>query len=533
MNNSAYQLKLRFSFFVWIIGLSLILFSCHQTQRVDEEKLLIPLVTEALGDNSFPISTDEKRVQLYFDQGLQLGYAFGRGDAKRSFMEAQKIDSNCAMCFWGEAWTRGPYLNNQKQLQKGTYQSIKKAVELADAGYTNNIETALIQALKTRYNKADNLDNRTELDSTYAREMGLVYQQYPNNPDVATLYAEALFLLEPRMAYRDVDDPDVQRIIQVLESTIKNNGMHPGACHFYIHILESSNRPEKALSCAEYIGNSIPGASHINHMPSHIYNRLGQWGKSVEVNLKAWHTDQKAREGEAFAIYPDHNLRMLSFVASMNGQGAIAIQAAKDAAKISGNHMYHALALIRFGRFDEVIHLNSESSDLIPSGILEFALGYASLKLGDMDNAQDILNRLKKMAQNSEAGYRSTPSDLLLGTIAHILEGEIYRERKQMAEAVNSFKKAVSLYDQLGYSEPETLPFSARHWLGSIYLNLKDYQMAETVYRKELEQHPNNGWSLYGLMKSLEGQNKSIVQIKNQFEESWKRSEVWIESARF
>jgi hypothetical protein len=275
--------KCRYLFYICLIGvLMIILKSCTNIQQEKQEVgPLVPLLPEALNEMTFPISTNDSTAQAYFDQGLQLGYAFNRGNAIDSFIEAQKRDSTCAMCYWGEAWTKGPYLNNQDKVLDGTSDAISRAVNLAEKGYTNELETALINALETRYNEFDNLNNRTELDTAYAQSMKQVYQEFPNHPEVTSLYAEALFILEPRSEYRDIQDPDVSRIVNVLEESMKQHGMHPGLCHFYIHILEASDQPERALSCAEYIGDSIPGASHINHMPSHIYNRVGEWGKSV------------------------------------------------------------------------------------------------------------------------------------------------------------------------------------------------------------------------------------------------------------
>ena len=185
--------------------------------------------------------------------------------------------------------------------------------------------------------------------------MQKVSAQYPDDLEIATLYADALFLLEPRRGTRDVNDPDVQRLHQVLEGMLARDVRHPGACHLYVHATESTVVPGRAEACAEFLGQSIPGASHINHMPSHTWNEVGRWGDSVRANLEAWHSDQKAAIGEGFAIYPEHNLHMLLYAASYDGQGAIAMRAGKDYAKLTGESFYEVLTLIRFGRFDEVL----------------------------------------------------------------------------------------------------------------------------------------------------------------------------------
>lgn len=528
-------IRSRFLIFILLLASgSVMLLSCeYEQQNSQEEEQLVPLIPEALNAMSFSVSTNDSIAQAYFDQGLQLGYAFGRGDARRSFIEAQQLDSTCAMCYWGEAWASGPYLNNQRDVQPGAYDAVKKAMKLAEAGHTNAMEKSLIAALNTRYNKEDDLTNRAQLDTAYAQAMEKVYQDFTKHPEIATLYAEALFILEPRSGERSVTDPDVTRIVEVLEEAMKENGMHPGLCHFYIHILEASDQPERALSCAEYIGDSIPGASHINHMPSHIWNRVGEWHKSVSANIKAWHTDLKAARGEAFEIYEGHNLHMLAFTAAMDGQGAIAIQAAKDLTKITGSNVQHLLALIRFGRFEEVLELVSRPDGETEGGIWEFAQGYAQLKTGNKGTAQDYLESLKKIANNSEDNYNRHSAKELLGVLGFILEGEILREDSQYNESVKAFEKAIEFYDQFEYSEPESLPFSPRHWLGAVLIDMGDYEKAEEVYRRQLDHHPDNGWSLYGLKKAFAGQGKSVEKVESDFLESWKRSEVWIESAQF
>jgi tetratricopeptide (TPR) repeat protein len=217
----------------------------------------------------------------------------------------------------------------------------------------------------------------------------------------------------------------------------------------------------------------------------------------------------------------------------MDGQGAIAIQAGKDFAKLTDNNMYEALALIRFGRFEEVLELSNRPPGDIPGGIWDFTQGYAHLKVGNIGTARNYLENIKQTAEESETSYRGQKAEDLLGSVGFILEGEILREEKELTMAVEAFNKAVDAYDKLPYSEPETLPFSPRHWLGSVLLEMKEYNKAEKVYREQLEHHPNNGWSLYGLMQSMEGQDKQTKKIQKEFSDSWKRSDTWIPSANF
>ena len=495
----------------------------------------IPLYSEALGPFERPISTSHPQAQAYFNQGIQLKYAFAVNEAAQSFHEATKLDPSCAMCYWGEAWALGGYLNGSMSNTKAPHAlaAIRKADSLSKK-YASPVEKALIKAMLPRYVEDYDRDKRREQDSLYALAMAPVYKKYADDLDVATIYAEALFLLEPRRGTRDMDDPNVQRLHRILEKVLDENIEHPGACHLYIHATESTTRPDLGASCAAYLGNAIPGASHINHMPSHAYNEVGRWGESVRANLQAWHTDQKAKQGlDAVAIYPGHNLHMLYYSASFDGQGAIAIQAAKDFHKMSGNPMHLALALIRFGRFDEVLEVGDRPKSAIPRGMWDFAQGYAHLKEGEPDFAKAYLNRVQTAADTSQAIYREHPARHILGVLGGILEGEMAWMEGDSLTAIQIFQKAVALEDSMMYDEPEPMPFAARHWLGSALLEMGQFAQAETAYIEELKDHPNNGWSLYGLLQALKGQGKPIDEVKKQFEESWARSDCWIRSSRF
>ena len=221
----------------------------------------------------------------------------------------------------------------------------------------------------------------------------------------------------------------------MLESALQGHPKHPGACHLYVHATESTVRPDLAEACAEYLGQSIPGASHINHMPSHTWNEVGRWGDSVRANLEAWHSDLKADAGEGFAIYPDHNLHMLLYAASMDGQGAIAMQAGKDYTKRTSDTMYQVLTLIRFGRFDEVVEVTKRPEREIPAAAFDFAQGYAQLKLGDSEFAKPYLAKVKKVAETSKQEFRQHPAKRLVGVLAGILDGEILADREATCPA--------------------------------------------------------------------------------------------------
>jgi tetratricopeptide (TPR) repeat protein len=494
----------------------------------------IQLFDVALGDFEYTISSDNEKAQAYFNQGFQMMYAFTKVDAARSFREAQKADPDCAVCYWGEAWAWGSYLNGAMTNSEAprAYEKIQEAVRLSQNNGSEK-EKDLIRAFSVRYIEDYDRSKRAVQDTLYSKEMEKLAMKYPNDLDIATLYAESLFLLEPRRGTRDVNDPDVEKLHSVLEEILEKDIKHPGACHLYIHATESTQNPEWAEPCAEFIGTSIPGASHINHMPSHTWNEIGRWGDAVTANIMAWHSDMKASVGEGFAIYPSHNLHMLAFAASMDGQGAIAIQAGKDYAKLTGNNMYHVLTLIRFGRFDEVSGIESRPSHSIHGGMWDFAQGYAALKSGDSNKAIEMKDKVLKEASTSSARFRFHSAENLLHTVGYILEGEIFWVNGDLDKAESSFKKAIEYYDSLAYDEPEPIPFSPRHWYGALLLDMKKYDQAIDVYGKELESHPNNGWSLFGIQQALKAQGKSDSKIDDQFSKSWKRSDTWIRGSRF
>ena len=494
----------------------------------------IPLYTSGLGPFKREISSTNKEAQAFFTQGFQMEWAFARLDAIRSFREAWKRDPDCAICYWGEAWAWGSYLNGPMAADQSpfAYAALQKARELM-TDHASAKERDLIDALTPRYVKDFDPAKRKDQDRAYADAMEKLSAKYPNDLDITTLYADALFLLEPRRGTRDVEAPNIKKLHHVLESVLDKNPQHPGACHLYVHATESTVRPDKAVACAEYLGKTIPGASHINHMPSHTWNEVGRWADSVKANIEAWHSDLKADIGEGFAIYPDHNLHMLLYAASMDGQGAIATQAGKDYTKRTGDTMYQVLTLIRFGRFDEVLEITKRPERELPGAAFDFAQGYAKLKLKEPEFAKAYLAKVKNVAENSKLEFRSHPAARLIGILAGILEGEIVRTAGDLPGAIKLFETAVKLDDELEYDEPEPLPFPARHWLGAALLEAKKPAEAEAVYRADLKDHPHNGWSLLGLQTALKDQGKSSPEVDADLKASWARSDTWIRASRF
>jgi tetratricopeptide (TPR) repeat protein len=505
----------------------------NQKALLDRYTQPIHLFKSGLGTFTRPISSSNQEAQAFSDQGFQMMYSFAKPEAVRSFREAWKRDANCAICYWGEAWAWGSYLNGPMNADEAphAYAAIQKAISLKAHATTK--ERALIDAMAVRYVEKFDPATRVNQDKAYAEAIGKVSAAYPDDLDIATLYADALFLLEPRRGTRDIKSESVQRLHRVLERILAKDVHHPGACHLYVHATESTVVPERATTCAEFLGRSIPGASHINHMPSHTWNEVGRWGDSVRANLAAWHSDLKAAIGEGFAIYPAHNLHMLLYAASMDGQGALAMQAGRDYAKLTGDTIYQVLTMIRFGRFDEVLEVKSRPDDEVSGGLWDFAQGYAQLRRGNADFARVYADRVRKAADTSKATFRFHTAQHLLGTVAGILDGEIQWAGGDLNAAIASFERAVAIEDELGYDEPEPLPFAARHWLGAALVEAKRYAEAEKVYRTELEDHPHNGWSLLGLQKALAGRGVSSRDVDEDLAQSWSRSDTWIRTSKF
>lgn len=492
-----------------------------------------------LGGFTRTVGTGSAEAQAYFDQGVTFMYAFDVHGARRSFRMAERADPACAMCFWGEAWALGPYLNEPMDTAnvRRAHEAARIASRLVKKRGTP-VEQDLVRALATRYGTAADTVTRRRLDSAYAAAMAPVAARWPADLDVQTLYAEALMLLEPRRGVWSLENPSVREIHRVLAAALARDVGHPGACHLYIHATETTPDAGRAATCAERLGRSIPGASHINHMPSHTWNRVGRWGEAVRANLDAVHSDQRAAVGEGFAIYPSHNLHMLLFAASVDGQGAVAAQAARDFARlVPGGQFYQGLVAVRFGRFADALELTVAPKQPMFRGLWAFARGYAQLRTGQPDSARSYLALVDSLrdALPDSAGFRGHSPRQLLGLTGEILRGELLRAEGRVDEGLAALERAVEVDDALRYDEPEPFPFSARDWLGAALLEAGRAGDAERVYREALARRPNNGWDLLGLSQALEAETKTADAAKAsaEFEAAWVRADTWIRGSRF
>ncbi|NER79401.1 MAG: tetratricopeptide repeat protein [Leptolyngbya sp. SIO1D8] len=514
----------------------------------------VPLF-DNLGDYHFPISTQSPQTQDYFDQGMTLAYGFNHAEAARAFQAAIRHDDTCALCHWGLAYVLGPNINAPMELEAvpTAWDTMQQAQALS--ALASPKEQALIQAMATRYT-ADPDADRAPLDQAYASAMGDVYQRYPNDPDVGTLYAEALMDTMP-WDYWDEDGnprPETEVILTTLESVIDQHPQHIGALHLYIHAVEKEH-PELAETAADTLGDLAPGAGHLVHMPSHIYIRIGRYHDAAISNLKAVTADHNYLHGNPdpslyTVAYMPHNQHFLWFAALMNGQSRLAIQAAIETANVdpelmrnhdfaAGLQHYFTMPLftrIRFQQWDIIRMTPAPAADLkYPTGIWHYAQGMAAAANGNLSTANEHLALMETLAQDPELaelriwGFNSTSQ--VLNIAAAVLEGEIALAAGDVTGAIAHLQQAVELEGQLVYTEPPDWYSPTRNLLGKALLETGQYAAAEAAFRADLEAYPNNGWSLYGLTQSLQAQDKAAeaAVVQTQFETAWQDAELPME----
>jgi len=508
----------------------------------------VPLY-EDLGHQSRRVSTQSTDAQRYFDQGLRLTYGFGLPEARRAFREAARRDSTCAMCWWGLAWALGPYINGPSLDSASAveaYTAVQRAVALRERA--TPVERALIEAMAARYathagdgGAASASPTRAHLDSAYADAMREVVRRFPDDRDAGAIFGEALMVLRPWNQWTRTGEPQpgTEEVLRTLERVLRRDLRHPGACHYYIHATEASPHPERAAACADLLGRAIPGASHIPHMPSHTYMRMGRYGDAVHANQQARLADQRARMGGAPGTYVAHNAHMLASAGTMDGQSAVALQAAADLGRAAPRVIYyHRAALARFGRWRELADAPQPAgTDPLSLGMHAFARGIGQLGVGAADGARAQLAALDTIVAVVPDTLRlgSHPTIALLGMARGILAGELFASQRRYAEAVDALRAAVTFGDSLMYDEPEPWPLPPRHVLGGVLLDAGRAADAEAVLRDDLRKHPANGWALAGLADALRAQGKrsEADAVAAELTRVWSRADVPIVGARW
>ena len=509
-----------------------------------------------LGSLHFAVSTPVPESQAFFDQGLRLTYAFNHSEALRAFKEAARLDPNNAMAYWGWGLVLGPNLNLPMQLDvaKQAHWASEHAMSLSN-GLTAK-ERALIEALASRY-VADPTDSRRELDERYADNMAQVNAQHPGDPNIETLYAASLMLLQPWNYWRADGEPqfNTKTILAQLEAAIARDGDHPGALHYYIHAVEAKH-PERGEAIADALRGLMPGAGHLVHMPSHIYMRVGRYAESFEANRLAADADAGyITQCRAQGIYPlnyyPHNLHFLVWSALFQGRNLTALAAAREVASkipetMEGNAfgayetwmsqpMY---VMVRFGQWNQVLaEAQPAEGAFFMRGVWHYGRGLAQLHTDHPRQAKKELRKLreliKEIPDSYVIGFGSAPK--LLTIAEQILSGEIDIARKKYAKGIAKLDRAARLEDALVYNEPPDWYFPVRHVLGAALLEAGRPAEAEVVYWQDLRKNKDNGYALFGLSESLAAQGKSeaAAAALERFLEAWKDAETTLRSSRF
>lgn len=517
----------------------------------------MPLI-ENLGHHTRPVTTGSPAAQRYFDQGLRLVFGFNHGAAIRSFQEAARLDPACAMAHWGIALASGPHINFPV-VPPPAAELAWRELGLAQqhAAQATPVERALIEALARRYANPQPED-RSALDRAYADAMREVWKRFPADADVGAFFAEAMMNLRPWDQWTPAGQPQpgTEEVIATLDAVLKLNLRHPLANHLYIHAVEASPHPERALPAADRLLNLQPGLAHNVHMPSHIYIRVGRWQDAIDSNVKAVAADQAYRKivGPAtgfLPVYVAHNQHMLAYAAMMTGQGELALKHIRDlVAGLPPEFMaeFGLVAeawlatplevLVRFGRWDDILaeplHPPAEK---FTHAFQRAARGIAFAAKGDPAAARReqalYLAAAQAVPADQIAAGNNTCRDVL-AIVTHMLEGEILvREDNQVDAGLAELRAAVALEDKLRYDEPPGWMIPVRHSLGAALMTHRRYPEAEQVYRADLARLPGNGWSLFGLMESLEMQQQGTEAqvVRAQFNKVWTKADVSISSS--
>ncbi len=523
--------------------------------EVDTTQQIAPLF-ENLGNHHFPISTENERAQAFFDQGLRLTYAFNHAEAHRAFMEAARLDPGSAMSYWGQAYTLGPNINDalpDDERKTKANEALKRATELVNDATPK--EKALINALRSRYSDDLSADLAT-LNTSYMEVMKKVQNKFPGDADIQTLYAASVMNTMPWNYWDNEGNPMPNTLDakKALESAMSINPDHPGAHHYYIHMVELP-KPDLAVPSADRLGNLMPAAGHLVHMPSHIYIRVGRYKDAVESNQKAILADedyisQCFSQGMYPLGYYPHNIHFLWSASSLLGASEMAIEAAKKTAEkvplgeletlpfLQDFASTPMLAYTRFGQWNQILTIPYPGDKYKHLKLIwHYSRGIAFLRKGNLKEANEELFALETMLKDPGleevvANYTNPSSEI--AKVAHkVLAAEVSAYEGDLQSSVSLLKEAVKIEDMLIYSEPSPWHIPTRQTLGHYLMKDEQFEAAEKIYREDLEKIRQNGWSLMGLYNSLQAQDKTeeAKAIKAEFEKAWENADIEISSS--
>ena len=506
-----------------------------------------PPLWDGLGSLSYKITTPSPAAQNYFDQGLRLAYAFNHAEAQRAFREAEKLDTHCAMCFWGEALVLGPNINvpMAEEALQPAFAAIQKARALAASASPR--EQMLIAALSKRYAEDPKAD-RKELDEAYAAAMEKAAEKFPDDDDIAVLYAESVMDVSPWNYWQPGGhDPTPQAapIVPTLERVLARNPAHPGAAHFYIHAVEASDRPQRAEPFADRLRDAMPAAGHLVHMPSHIYYRVGRYLDAFSVNKSAVAVDETylsatdAPMGVYRLGYYPHNIHFMMAAAQMAGDGAVVIAAAEKLRNLIPDELARGIAMThpikaapyfahaQFSAPDTILALPNPGADIpYAQAMWRYARSLAATAKGDFTGAEAEANAITGIANRADFSALQAvgiPATDVLKLARALADGRLAQAQGDSQAAIASFEEAAALQDGLPYTEPPFWYYPVRQTLAAALLQAGRLDEAEAQFKRALERAPNNGWSYYGLAKvyAAQGNAAAAKQAEENLAKTW------------
>jgi len=522
-------------------------FAQHQQHAPKGIKQAPVAMYTGLGGIHHPVSTKNAQAQKYFDQGLALLYGFNHDEAAKAFKQAATYDPDLAMAYWGVALVNGmnynaPEFPNAINVAR---ENLKKAQELA--AKATPAEQDYIAALAKRYGDDSPAAQR---EQAYSEAMKAVMEKHVDDLDAATLYAETLMNLSPWQLWTKDGKagPNTERVIAILESVLRRNPNHTGANHYYIHAVEASQHPERALKSADRLRDLKLSAGHLVHMPAHIYLRTGDYAAAADINVVAADADRAyiARSGMKAGLYPlfyySHNIHFQALADALAGRYA----SAKRAADLLVKHVAPAIKDLppvelfmptptyvsaRFNRWDDVLkEPEPDKAHLIHHASWQWGQGMAHAAKGDLKGAEANLAALKSEVEKAPAEAMVDKNSLktVFGLAAHYLEARIAEAKKDYATAEKHYQMAADIHDGFNYIEPPEWPFPVYEAIGNMHLAAGKATEAEKAFRADLKRNARNGRSLYGLMQSLKAQGKdaSARLVEIEFKAAWKQADT-------
>jgi tetratricopeptide (TPR) repeat protein len=499
-----------------------------------------------LGKLHVPITTANARAQAYFDQGMRLTYAFNHAEAARAFRAAQRLDPNCAMCYWGEALVLGPNINAPMFPAAVAPAASAAARASSLAARATPAEQALIQAVSKRYTENPPAD-RAPLDQAYADAMADAARAFPANDNIQVLFAESVMDLSPWDYWQAGGAQPKGRtadMVAALETVLKRNPSHPGAIHYYIHAVEASTQPERALPHARRLAAQTPGAGHIVHMPSHIYYRLGYYKDALKSNIDAIAIDEKYFRNAASdpvykgAYYP-HNIHFVMVSALMGGDARTALGAAAKLDKALPPEMLKDFAMmqpvkaaqyfshVQFSQPDTLLALPDPGSDLaLVKAMWHYARAVGHARKGAVEQGRQevaAIEAIERSGALKPVVDAKVPAQEIAHTARAVATGRLADAQGDLAGAIKAYQEAVDVQDSLPYTEPPYWYYPVRQSLGVALMRAGRLDEAEQVLRASLARTPSNGWALSGLMELYRqrGDKDALEATRKRFATTW------------